>query len=323
MTHVLVTGAAGYLGSVLVPALLASDRVTKVTALGRKRGSIDPNPGIFPLLPSKPLIFATADDLVSGRIAAAGVDMVCHLAAGRDAATPADVAAGLEFTGALIAWASAAKVQGFINASSQAVYGTEDPPWREGMPVAPVTAYGMAKYASELMLENASLMTSSLKTTSLRLAKLVGPSPRFRIAPSEPPYVFAHAALTGKTLNVPINGYQQLDLMDVRDAAEVIVRLIEMPTANWRQVMNVGSGKQATLREIAELVSTIAVARYGKRLMVNFDDSIKAGGRNFGMDTTRLEDIIQWKSSCSLQKSVEDVLALVAQRMVPGMTNTR
>jgi nucleoside-diphosphate-sugar epimerase len=131
-----------------------------------------------------------------------------------------------------------------------------------------------------------------------------------RIAPSEYPHVFAKSALLGRALTIPSDGKRKLDFMDVRDAASVIVGLVEADPESWPEVINVGSGRQVTLGAIAQLVSDVALAQYGKPLQFDFVPSNKKY-RNFGMSVARLEELLQWKARYSLDETVADILKIL------------
>jgi nucleoside-diphosphate-sugar epimerase len=306
MMHVLVTGANGYLGSVLIPRLQASKKVSTVTALVRQSRRFSEKK--YSYLDGAAVI--DIQDLISGKYSMDGVDIVCHLAAGRDSRVPGEIADSLGFTNTLLGNLNRTKIKGIINASSHAVYGMTKPIWVEEGPVAPVTIYGMAKLAAEFMVKGVSLAVPSIRTTSLRMSMLVGPSPSMRIAVHEYPHVFAKSALLGRALTISGDGRRKLEFMDVRDAAAVIVGLVEMDPESWPEVINVGSGRQVTLAAIAQSVSDIASAQYGKTLQFNFAPSNKKY-RNFGMSVARLEELLQWKALHPLDKTVADILKIL------------
>ena len=305
--HVLVTGGNGYLGSVTLKALHASTVVTEITALVRKPERF--TAGKYSWIPQE-VVFVDLEKLVRGDMSLEGIDLVCHLAAGgRENGNPAEIASSLELTQTLLAHAVSANVKGFVVASSQAVYGTEPPVWHEGNPAAPVSFYGMGKHAAELLARQTAFLVPGMNTVSLRFSKLVGPSPMFRISNSELPHVLAYCAATGKSVTMPGDGGQMLDLLDVRDAASAIVRVLEKSPEQWPEVMNVGSGKQVTALEVVRTVSAVSKQKAGKPLHFKLNDTRKSPYRNFGISIERLEDFLQWRPEHTLEQTVTDVLS--------------
>lgn len=157
----------------------------------------------------------------------------------------------------------------------------------------------------------ASRGNAAFKTISLRFAKLVGPSPKFRISPSELPHLFAYCALNGKTLSLPDDGKQKWDFMDVRDAAGVIVSLLELPQQDWPEVMNVGAGHQTTTLEVAELVDRVARHEIGKPLSYGLEALPGRALRNYGMSIDRLREFLDWVPQYALEDTIRDIIALL------------
>jgi UDP-glucose 4-epimerase len=67
---------------------------------------------------------------------------------------------------------------------------------------------------------------------------------------------FVTAALKGKPIPVYSDGQQTRSFMDVEDAIEVTVRLIQEPSCEG-QVFNIGSGEKVTILELAEKVKNL------------------------------------------------------------------
>ncbi len=293
--HVLITGASGYLGSVLLECLGASPLVSRVSVLSRQdTGSrIAQSPDVG-------LIGCAEIDAAAFR--EKRFDAIFHLAAGRSSSEPEQLAGSLALTGRLLRAASGAGVARIFLASSQAIYGTQRGPWSENMAPAPVTHYGMAKYASELM---ASL--AGVQTVSLRFAKLVGPSPKFRTSPSEIPHVLCRHALEGKPV-VLKNPEQKFDLLDVRDAARACEKLLGMETTAFSGVLNVGSGRQTSLRECAERVDAVGKRQIAQPLRYQIDTSKTGSGfRDFGMSIDRIQRLCGWEPTRPLEATVADI----------------
>src|SRR5690606_34210150 len=269
MAHILITGATGYLGTVLVPLLMTSSNRHRVTLAVRDPTKLK----LFPLPPraTGQIAWVTLPTLLAGDLDLPTPDVICHLAKGRNN-NPREVAESLELMAAIVGLAREWAVKQFIYTSSQAVYGMAPHPWAENSPPAPVTLYGMMNYASELLLHSARASMPSIRAISLRLAKLVGPAPVFRLDQGEAPHLMAAHALAGRHLTIDGNRNQILDFLDVRDAAAIILGLVEHTGEQWPEVLNLGGGSPITLAELAQLTSSITAERYGKPLAFTITD---------------------------------------------------
>jgi nucleoside-diphosphate-sugar epimerase len=181
--HVLVTGGAGYLGSVLVQELLGrGHRVRVLDALIHGQGSLLCAWGH----PSFEFVWGDVRDPASVATALEGVGIVIHLAAivGDPACQRAPELAqetNLTATSMVLDAASAGGVRRFVFLSTCSNYGkmaeanayvTEDSELR------PVSLYAETKVAAER--DVARRRTSAFETCILRLATIYGVSPRMR-----------------------------------------------------------------------------------------------------------------------------------------------
>lgn len=158
-------------------------------------------------------------------------------------------------TVALLEWArQAPSVQRFIYVSSGSVYRNHGPDWSgEPLPedgyVAPVTLYGISKFASE-MIVNRYADLFGLSAASVRLASIYGPMDRatesrdFRHVPNR----VAHMALSGETIR-PNSLKPVGDYLHSVDAAGAILALIEAPQLRYRHY-NVATGSVVTIGDI-------------------------------------------------------------------------
>ncbi|HEY3488300.1 MAG TPA: NAD-dependent epimerase/dehydratase family protein, partial [Gammaproteobacteria bacterium] len=250
--RILVTGANGYLGRAVLESLLADHAVDSIVAMVR-------NPARFDSAhePALPVGVETADvsGLLTGEFQMGGIDVICHLASGRPHYTATDIAESLKFTHTLVACAIRHQVPGFINASSQAVYGTARPPlWTEQLVPAPETSFAQSKWAAELMAASIPRLNPRSRATSLRLAQLIGPSPirdTQRVV-----HKYIESAISGGVLQVN-GGRQRLDFVDFRDAAELVGMLIIRPFSDWPDVLNVGSGEPVSVLNLANRVADL------------------------------------------------------------------
>jgi UDP-glucose 4-epimerase len=142
----------------------------------------------------------------------------------------------------------------FIYVSSGSVYRHNGPDWAsEPLPedgyVAPLTLYGISKFASE-MVTNRYADLFGLSAVSVRLASVYGPMDRatesrnFRHVPNR----VAHMALAGETIRP--NSLEPVgDYVASTDVAAAILALIDAQRLNYRHY-NIGSGSSQTIGEI-------------------------------------------------------------------------
>ncbi|TPN85517.1 NAD(P)-dependent oxidoreductase [Mesorhizobium sp. CU2] len=145
-------------------------------------------------------------------------------------------------------------VKRFVYVSSGSVYRHNGPDWAsEPLPedgyVAPLTLYGISKFASE-MVTNRYADLFGLSAASVRLASVYGPMDRatesrnFRHVPNR----VAHMALADETIRP--NSLEPVgDYVTSTDVAAAILALIDAPRLNYRHY-NIGSGSCQTIGEI-------------------------------------------------------------------------
>ena len=174
--RVLVTGGAGYIGSVSVEALVAAGH-EPVVLDDLSTGHRSAVPPRVPLLAGS----YTDEDAVARVLEARRIDAVLHCAArslvGESMADPSgyyrdNVAGGI----ALLDAARRAGVNRFVLSSSAAVYGTPDEsPIREDAPLRPINPYGETKRTLEGALRWYAT-AYGLRSVSLRYFNAAGAS---------------------------------------------------------------------------------------------------------------------------------------------------
>ncbi len=252
---VLVTGGAGYLGSVLCRRLLAAGYKVKVfdkLMFGRK--SIE---GLFK---NPNFQFIQGDILDTKKLEKEffDVDAVVHLAAivGEAACSAKqDLAIRTNYSGT-VQMARLCKSYGikrFIYTSTCSTYGKieEENVMREDATSRPVDFYGETKiYAERELLR---LMDENFKPTILRLSTLYGISPRMRfdlVVNS-----FTKKAIKDKKIFI-FGGNQWRPLIHVSDTARAIQLSLEAPISMvGGQFMNVGDNRENYLiLEVGKLI---------------------------------------------------------------------
>jgi nucleoside-diphosphate-sugar epimerase len=239
--RILVTGGAGYVGSIVVDELLG--RGYKVRALDSLLHGSVPSLLLAWGHPEFEFVHTDVRDQESCRAAMEGVDAVVHLAAiVGDPACSRDPelarAVNLEATKRLLADAQAAGVARFVFASTCSNYGRldGDAVATEDFTLAPISLYAETKVGSE----EAVLGGAGADFTSccLRLATVYGSSPRMRfdLTVNE----FTREVALDRDLLVYGEQFWR-PYVHVRDAAQAILLALEAPPETVSgEVFNVG-----------------------------------------------------------------------------------
>ena len=252
---ILVIGGAGYIGSALVPKLLA--RGHRVRLLDRLFYGIEPIRGVVnhPNLEIKQADFRRVDKLVE---CMSGVDAVIHLGAiVGDPACALDrdltIEVNLIATRTIAEVAKGYGIRRFIFASTCSVYGAsaENELLTEESPLNPVCLYAVTKLASEKVLID--MASDTFSPTCLRFSTIYGLSGRTR-------FDLVVNLLTAKALvdgAITIQGGDQWrPFLHVDDAALSLLHTLESPLPKvHQQVFNVGSDEQNhTIQQIGEMI---------------------------------------------------------------------
>ncbi len=261
--RVLVTGAAGFIGSQLAVTLLA--RGAQVVGLD----NFDPfypaalkraNLAAALAHPRFTLVEADCRDRAAlNRLFAAfgPFDAIAHLAA-RAGVRPSLAQAGLYFdinvrgTQALLeAVAATVPRTRFVHASSSSVYGSAQGPFREDQTLGrPLSPYAASKHASELVAHVAHHL-HGIPVTVLRFFTAYGPRQRPDMAIPQ----FAARLLRGEPVRLYGGGESHRDYTYVGDIVDGVIRALER--ADGYRTYNLGSGR---LTRLDELVRGLAAA---------------------------------------------------------------
>ncbi len=247
--RVLVTGASGYIGSVVLAAL--SDKGHQPIALDHRH---EVTPGVE---------VRSGDLLAPESLAAAvsGVDAVCHLAAlagACDSFARPLAYFHVNFSGTLSLLDAMAEsgVTQLAFASTAPIYGTpKTQPMNEDLPDNPPHPYAASKAAAETAI-SWQARSGALGAAALRIFNAVGGADRDpeRLLPR----VLAVAA--GKVPQLIVNGDGSVvrDYVHVADVAEAFVAAVERcpPVGSFRRY-NIGSGTGTSVMDIVAAVERV------------------------------------------------------------------
>lgn len=265
MSTVLVTGAAGFIGSHTCERLLAMGRnVVGVDSFTdyysrdikeKNLSTFDGNPR-FTLheLDLADVTTAGALDLLDG------VDTVIHLAAqpgvrgswGHQFGTY--LRNNVQVTQTLLEASKAADITAFVYASSSSVYGDTDVlPMREDAICRPYSPYGVTKLAGENLC-HLYHRNFGVPTVSLRFFTVYGPRQR----PDMAFHKFCKAIVDGSPIQVFGDGAQTRDFTFVSDIVSGIVSAESAPPGT---IANLGGGSRVTVLQTLEALFEVAGVR--------------------------------------------------------------
>ncbi|MBU6281229.1 NAD-dependent epimerase/dehydratase family protein [bacterium] len=296
--QVLVTGAAGFIGSNAVEALLArGDRVRGVDAFldYYPRAVKERNLARARAHPSFEFVEA---DLVHAELEPLleGVDAVLHFAAqagvraswGRDFRIYADV--NVLGTQRLLE-ASTARRPRFVYSSSSSIYGdAPDLPTVETTLPRPVSPYGVTKLAGEHLCRLYA-QSAGVPTVSLRYFTVYGPRQR----PDMAFHRFIRSHLEGRAVTVYDDGLQTRDFTYVGDA--VAANLLALDRGAPGSVYNVGGGSRVSVNDVLAMIGELA----GRPVEVRREERQRGDVRDTHASTDLARGELGWRPETTLR----------------------
>lgn len=297
--NVLVTGGAGFIGSHLVDRLIAGrHRVVVVDDLSTgRRSNVNPRARFVKMDVRSPRL---------GRVFAAyRPDAVLHLAAQKNVRTSVEnpkFDADINVMGSLnvIERAGKTRVRTFVFASSAAVYADATRiPIAESSRCAPVTPYGIAKYAVEQYLDVYGRQYG-MRTVSLRFANVYGPR---QDAKGEAGVVaiFARRLLRGLPLVVNGSGQQTRDFIYVGDVVSANLAALG---STVRGAFNIGTGTQTSVNALAREI----LAASGSSVAVRHGPRVKGEVQRSCLAWRRAGNAFRWKPAVKLRDGVRSTV---------------
>ena len=307
--QVLVTGGLGFMGFNLVQRLLRADAHLRVLSRSWPPilGSVET------VLDGARFLHGDIRDAAVVEEAVEGCDLIFHLAGKSGAA--ASNASPLEdldvnARGLLTLLDACRRLSPKVKVvfpSSRLVYAAnKNLPIPETAPTAPLSIYGVHKWASEqylLLYER----LYDIRTTILRITNPYGPFQR----PEQKSYGvvnwFIHQAMHNQPLTVFGRGEQLRDYVHIDDVVDALLTAGIAPGSDG-MIFNVGSGRGVSFLQMAEVIVHAAGRGTIKHVEWPVDQAIVETG-DFVADTSFIEGRLGWKARIPFELGIQDVVA--------------
>jgi len=146
--------------------------------------------------------------------------------------------------------------------------------------------------------------TYGIPTTALRYFNVYGPRQALTNPYTGACAIFSNRILNNKPPYIFEDGNQQRDFINVRDLANANVLALEKSSAN-HQAINIGTGKPASIRRIADLL----IKAYGKtKLKPYISQRYRKGDvRHCYADMTKARNLLGYEPTISLREGLKEL----------------
>lgn len=206
-----------------------------------------------------------------------------------------------------------AGVSRVVLASSGAIYGhQEGQPVREENAPHPDSPYAVSKWAAERYVHTIGELWG-METVALRIFNAYGPHQSLPVSHAPVVPRFLQQALSGGSLVIFGGGDQSRDFVYVADVVDALVRAADAESVN-RQVINVGSGRETSVTELADLVEQVTGQSVNR-----VNNREKSGGvQRLVANITRARELLGWQPQVDLEEGLNRTVAADERFPVAG-----
>lgn len=310
---ILITGGAGYCGSVLVPMLLEMGHeiiVYDILYYGKDHLPLD-----------HPKLKVVEGDIRNTANLAShmqGMDAVIHLACiSNDASFVLDedlsTTVNMDAFEPMVIAAKAAGVSRFIYASTSSVYGvSEAPEVREDHPLVPLTLYNKYKGMCEPLLKKHT--DENFVGVIYRPATVCGYGPRQRLDVSV--NILTNYAVNHNRIRV-FGGSQLRPNLHIKDYANLVTRLLDAPDdVIADQTFNCGY-QNMSIMEIAEVVKKVVMREFPDKEEIPIEVEPTDDIRSYHINSDKVKDVLGFTPSLSVEDAVVDLCKAFKEGKLP------
>lgn len=310
---VLVTGAAGYVGCVLVPKLLeAGHEVVAYDIMYYGAEGL----GTHPRLKT---VKADLRDIPAFASAVKGCEAVIHLACiSNDPSFELDPALGKSINfdcfEPMVLASQNAGVTRFIYASSSSVYGvSESPNVDEAHPLKPLTDYSKFKAMCEEAL--ARLKKPGFTACVIRPATVCGYSPRTRLDLAV--NILTNLAVNNGKITV-FGGSQKRPNIHIDDISDLYVELLALPAAKIDGgIWNAGY-QNHTVADLAKMVKAIVEEEFPGRPPIEIVTSPTDDLRSYHVSSGKITRDLGFAPKRTVEDAIRDLCRAFKAGKLPG-----
>lgn len=306
---VLVTGGGGYVGSVLVPKLLAKGHHVKVIDLYIY------GEDVLDSVKDHSNLIQVKGDIRDRKLLAKelkGYDTVIHLACiSNDPSYELNPELGKSINyDAFIDLVDISKkvgVKNFIFASSSSVYGIkDDPEVTEDLPLEPLTDYSKYKALCEKVLLNAA--SDNFTVTIIRPSTICGYSPRLRLDLTV--NILTNHAVNKGEITV-FGGEQKRPNIHIEDITDLYVFLLELPDEKINEkIYNVGY-ENYKVKEIADMVKKTVDANLTIKTVLTDDN------RSYHVSSKKIKEELGFIPKHTIEEAILDLKKAFEEGKIP------
>lgn len=305
---ILVTGGAGYIGSVLVRKLLEEGFAVRVYDRFFFGNTLPEDPDLELLRGD---VRTSPSELVDGVFGILDLAAISNDPAGElDPEKTFDI--NYRARRRLQEFASEHGVEKYVLASSCSIYGFQSGILNEESSTNPLTTYAVANLRAENSALELLTRGTDLSVTILRQATVYGLSPRMRF----------DLAINGMTLGmwqhnqIPLmrDGNQWRPMVHIRDTSNAFIGVLKAEKSQVNgQIFNVGSNNQNyQLMQLGKLVAK------GLNKEFKFEWYGQPDHRSYQVDFSKIASVLNFKTEWDVEKAAAEIAsALEAGTVVP------
>jgi UDP-glucose 4-epimerase len=313
--HVLVTGGAGFIGSHMTDTLIA--RGYRVTVLDNEStGNRDfVNPAATYIKGD----VRNVEDLE--KAFSEPLDAVMHIAGQASIRKSfmdptADLEVNTVGTIHVLQQCIKHRVPRLLFASSMTIYGTPDvAPTPETTPPAPLSYYGVTKYAAERYVHltaGQKQLDFDFHVTSMRMFNVYGPRQSLNNSYQGVFAIFMGNVLRNEPINIHSDGEQSRDFVHVKDVARAWCDAME-DDRTFGEVINIGTGQPTSVNRLCDLVlKSFGYTR--DTYEVNHHPAQPGDIRVSAADITKARQLMDWEPTIPFDQGMSETIEWAKQQ---------